>query len=76
MELGYFDKNLSKTQEKETPQGNILEFFLLDIVKVTNSKNQASHGHNQGLSFQNQGTFFDFQNGREGLPSPPLVECM
>ena len=37
MELGYFDKrfkNMSKTQEKEGPQGNILEIFLLDTLKT------------------------------------------
>ena len=26
---------LSKTPEKEAPQGNILEFFLLDALKTT-----------------------------------------
>ena len=37
MELGHFDKhfkNMSKTQEKEGQQGNILEIFLLGTLKT------------------------------------------
>ena len=33
-ELRHFDKHLSKTQEIEVPQWNILEFFLLDKLKI------------------------------------------
>ena len=33
-ELRHFDKHLSKTQEIEVPQRNILEFFLLDKLKI------------------------------------------
>ena len=32
MKLGYFDKHFVKTQEKEAPQGYILEIFLLYTV--------------------------------------------
>ena len=35
MELDTSDKDFVKTLEKETPQGNILEFFLLDTLKNT-----------------------------------------
>ena len=35
VELGHFDKDFAKTSEKEAPQGNILEFFLLDTLKTT-----------------------------------------
>ena len=35
VELVHFDKHFVKTQEKEAPQGNILEFFLLDTLKTT-----------------------------------------
>ena len=37
VEIGHFDKDFvktSKTPEKEAPQGNILEFFLLDTLKT------------------------------------------
>ena len=35
VELDTSDKDFVKTLEKETPQGNILEFFLLDTLKNT-----------------------------------------
>ena len=33
VELGHFDKHFIKST-KEAPQGNILEFFLLDTLKT------------------------------------------
>ena len=35
VELGHFDKHFIKKSRKKAPHGNILEFFLLDILKTT-----------------------------------------
>ena len=35
MELAHFDKRFVKKTRKKAPQGNILEFFPLDILKKT-----------------------------------------
>ena len=35
VKLGHFDKDFIKKSRKKTPQGNILEFFLLYILKTT-----------------------------------------
>ena len=35
VELVQFNKHFVKTKEKEAPQGNIFEFFLLDTLKTT-----------------------------------------
>ena len=34
-ELGHLNKHSVKSTRKKTPQGNILEFFLLDTLKTT-----------------------------------------
>ena len=34
-------------------------------------ENLTKDGHNQGLSFENQDTFFDFQKGQGRPPLPP-----
>ena len=53
-------------QKYKVLQGNILEFFIQDIVK----SRFWIDGHNQGFFFQNQYYFFDFQK-RTGETSPP-----
>ena len=59
----------SKTPEKEAPQGNVLEFFLLDVLKATFWMENLTRPF-----FQKLGHFFSiFKKGRGGLPSPPLV---
>ena len=35
VELVHFDKDFIKNTRKEAPQGNILEFLLLDPLKTT-----------------------------------------
>ena len=35
MELEHFDKDFDKKTQKEAPQVNILEFFLVDTLKAT-----------------------------------------
>ena len=35
VKLGHFNKHFIKKSRKKAPQGNILEFFLLDILKAT-----------------------------------------
>ena len=35
VKLGHFDKHFIKTLGKQAPQGKILEFFLLDTLKIT-----------------------------------------
>ena len=35
MELGYFNKDLSKINGKEVTKGSILEFILLDTFKAS-----------------------------------------
>ena len=35
VELVHFDRRLFKNNRKKAPHGNILEFFLLEILKVT-----------------------------------------
>ena len=65
VELGHFDRHL----EKDSPQGNILEFFPLDILKTTSEwKIWSKNGHSQGLSFQNLDTFFNFQKDVSSHP--------
>ena len=72
VELGHFSKHLVKNTRNRDPKGDILEFFLLDTLKTTFSKeNLTQDGQNQGLSFQNQDTFPNFQKVQGGLLSPP-----
>ena len=63
---------LSKTQEKEAPQGNILEFFLLDTLKYTLwMENLTGRWAQSGSFFPKSGHFFDFQKGQGRPPFPP-----
>ena len=49
-EMGTLINISLKTQEKETPQGNILKLFLLNTLKATFwMENLTQNGHNQGL---------------------------
>ena len=61
----------SKTPEKEAPQGNVFEFFLLDVLKATFWMENLTRPF-----FQKLGHFFSiFKKARGDLPSPsPLVE--
>ena len=69
----------SKTQERKAPQGNVLEFFLLDTIKSTLwMKNLTQRWtHAVAFFFQNQGTFLDLKK-RQGRPPPlsALVACL
>ena len=71
VELGHFSKHLVKNTRNRDPQGDILEFFLLDTLKTTFSKeNLTQDGQNQGLSFQNQDTS-QFSKSAGGPPLSP-----
>ena len=71
MEIGHFDKYLLKTQEEKPPHDKILEFLLLDTLKITFwMENLTLRWTLIGpFFFQNQDTFSDFQK-KEGEASP------
>ena len=57
--------------EKEAPQGNILEAFLLDTFKtILNGKFNPIMGTIRAF-FQKSGHFFNFYKGHRRLPSSP-----
>ena len=64
MGRGHSSINIStKTQEKEAPQGNILDLFLLDTLKTAFRTENLT---------QNQDTLFSiFKKSRGGLRFPP-----
>ena len=71
-------KNISsKTQGKEAPQGNVLEFFILNTLKTTSwIKNSTQWWIQSGLFFPNSGHFFRFsKRGGEDLLSPPWLRA-
>ena len=63
----------STTHERKAPQGKNMGFFLLETLKTTiKMRNLTQDGQNQGIFFQNQGSFFQFlKKDRGDLPSPP-----
>ena len=73
VELEHFDKHSSKTQEKETPQGNILEIFFLDTLKTTLwMENLTQRWAQSGPFFLKPGHFFQFsETAVEASPLPP-----
>ena len=75
-ELGHYNKLFIKTHTKKTPQGKILELFLLDTLKTTCSMEDSSQGWIQlGPFFPKSGHFFQFSKMGKGRPHPlrPLV---
>ena len=74
VKLGHFNKHFIKKSRKKAPKGKILEFFLLDVLKVTLwVVNLPKDGQHQGIFFPKSGHFFWFsKKGRGGLLlSPP-----
>ena len=73
VELSYFDKHFFKN--KKAPQGNILEFFLVDTFKTTFwVENVTQRWTPTGPFFPKSGCFFFFsKTSRGGLPSPQTV---
>ena len=70
----FFRNISSKTQEKEAPQENILDFFLLNTLKTTFwMENWTQRWTQSGLSFQGQSTVFTFQKGQWRPPLFSLV---
>ena len=77
VELGHFNKHLSKAQEKETLHGNILEVFLLDTLKTTFSMANLTRRWTQsGSFFPKSGHFFRFLKRQGKSPHSPLVSCL
>ena len=68
VELGYFDKHFVKTQEKEAPQGNSLEIFVLNTVKTQFWLENLTHRWKQSGHF-----FSVFKKSRGGLLSFPSL---
>ena len=65
----------SKTQEKEAPQGNILEFFFLGPLKTTfRMKNLTQWWAKSGPFFPKSGHFFRFSK-KAGEASSLLLSC-
>ena len=71
---------MSKTPEKEAPQGSILQFFLPDILKTTFWMENLTQRLTQSwLFFKILGYFLRFSKRTGGAPlSPlsPLVVCL
>ena len=76
VELGHFDKLFLKNTQKKTPEGKILELFLLDTLKTIFWMEDSTQGWTQlGPFFPKSGHFFRFwKKGRVGLL--PLVACL
>ena len=67
-EVSRFDKHFIKNTRKKAPQGNILEFFLLDTLKMDTIR---------AFFFPKSGQFFRFlKKGRRGFSPPPLVASL
>ena len=78
MELGHFNKHFVKNTTKKAPHGKILEFFSQILLKEHFEKYiKPKDGQNQGLLFQNQGTYSIFKKGqrRPCPPLPPISPC-
>ena len=81
VEIGHLDKhfkNMSKTQEKEDPQQNILEIFFLLLKLHFERKIWLKNRNNQGYSFQKQDTFHLFRflkRAKDASPLPSTSFC-
>ena len=72
VELVQFNKHFVKTKEKEAPQGNIFEFFLLDTLKnyILNGKFNPKIDTIRAF-LSKSGTFFSiFKKNGGGIFSP------
>ena len=68
----FFRNISSKTQEKEAPQENILDFFLLNTLKtIFEWKIELKDEHNQVFLSKVRALFLLFKKGRGDLPSSP-----
>ena len=71
VKLGHFNKNFVKNTRKKGLKGKHFGvFFSQMLLKLYFELND---GHNQGLSFQNQYTFFNFKKWQETPPFSQLV---
>ena len=79
VELGHFNKhfkNMSKIQEKEGPQGNILEIFLLDTLETKfQMENLTQQWTHSGLFFPKSISFLFQFSLRAGEASPLRPNC-
>ena len=75
VQLGHFNKILPKTPVKETPQGNILESFLLNTLETTFwMENLTQRWKQSEPFFQKSGIFCRFSK-RAGEVSPLPLSC-
>ena len=65
-----------KHQKNETPQGNILESFLLDTLETTFWMENLTQRWIQSEPFKKSGHLFRFSKRAGETSSPPLVACV
>ena len=77
-ELRHFDKYFVKNTRKKTPQGNILEFFLLGTIKNMIWMENSTQRWMQSRPLSKIRAFFRIlKKGQRGLSySTPFVACL
>ena len=75
VELEHFDEHFVKTKNKESPQENILMFFLLDTLKTTFWVENLTQWWTQSVPLLPQSGHFFLFSKRAGDTSPLLPSC-
>ena len=76
MEIGRFDKDSSKTPEKEAPRGNIFELLVLDTLKTFWMETLTERQTQSGPFFQKIRALFQiFKTGWGDFSSRPYLRA-